>query len=172
MNVMRFAVLASVAIAASTTYAQEGAPPVGYINIERAIQSVEDGQQAIQELQEQLESRQSALDSTSEELRELTEQLEQELVVLGTTEREERLGAYQQRVLAYQEQYLANQQELLELEQEAMREIVERMVAVVEEIATERGLSMVLERTRSNVVWAAEEVDLTDELIRRYEERY
>ena len=49
---------------------------------------------------------------------------------------------------------------------------VERMVEVVEEIATERGISMVLERTRSNVVWAAEEVDLTDEAIRRYEERY
>lgn len=145
---------------------------IGYVDIEAAIRSVDDGQAAMERLSAQLAERQAALDATEEELRAFTAQLEQDIVLLDEEERVQRLQDYQARVGAYQEQYMSNQEDLLALEAEATREIVERMVALVAEISGEQGLEMVFEKTRSALVWAHPATDLTPELIRRYEERH
>ena len=92
--------------------------------------------------------------------------------MLDAETRNQRLAEYQQRVEEYQELYMTNQQALLVLEAEATKEIVERMVGLVEELATEGGLSIVFEKTRSALVWASPDIDLTDQLIQRYEERF
>ena len=151
--------------------AQDG-PSIAYVDLQLAIREVEDGQEAIAELEEQLQERQTTLDDRAEALRELTDNLEAELVMLDDDEREARMLEYQEEVLAYQEQYLEHQRELMALEQEATREILERMLTLVAEMGEERGYSMVFEKTRSSLVWADSTLDITDDLIERYEERY
>jgi outer membrane protein len=173
VNLYRIGVAALVLAVARPALAQEeGGAAVAYVDIQRAVRDTDDGRRAISALQEQLEARQSALDGTAEALRELTEQLEQDLVLMDAETRAERLSAYQEQLVAYQEQFLANQQELLNMEREATREIVGAMVAIVAEIAQERDISMVFEQTRSNIVWAPESLDLTTELVERYEARH
>lgn len=156
---------------AGLAWAQDG-PSIAYVDLQRAIREVEDGQEAIAELEEQLEERQTTLDDRAEALRQLTDDLEAELVMLDDDAREARMLEYQEEVLAYQEQYLENQRELMVIEQEATREILERMLTLVAEIGEERGYSMVFEKTRSSLVWADNTLDITDDLIERYEERY
>lgn len=145
---------------------------LAYVDIERAIRSVEDGQQAMAELTGQLERRQTELDGMEEELRQFTATLEQELEMLDTETRNQRLAEYQQRMQQYQQLYVSNQQALVELEAEATAEIVQRMVTIVAEISESRSLSLVFEKTRSALVWGDADLDLTDELIRIYEERH
>ena len=147
-------------------------PAFAYVDIERAIVSVEDGQRAMTELSGQLEERQAQLDAAEQALREYSAQLEQDLVMLDAETRNQRLAEYQENLQAYQELYMTNQQALLEMEAAATEEIVERMVQIVAEIATERGLSIVFEKTRSALVWASADIDLTDQLIQVYEGRY
>lgn len=62
------------------------------------------------------------------------------------------------------------QMDLAQAEAEATGEIFERMVAIVGEIAAERGYTVVVEK--STIVFAADGLEFTDELIRRYNERY
>ena len=164
------AVAFAVLFSGSLASAQSGGQ--AYVDIQRAITGVDDGQRAMTRLQGQLEERQNALDATETELRELTTRLETEINEMDEAARAEALQAYQAAVMQYQEQYVENQQALMEMEAEATREIVERMVGIVGEIAAEQGVSMVFERTRSSIVWAADGLDLTDELIRRYEEAH
>lgn len=164
-------VVVGLALPATTASAQDGAG-VAYVDIQRAIREVDDGQRAMRQLTEQLEERQRVLDSTETELRELTSQLESEIEGMDEATRAQRLQEYQQRIMEYQQQYQTNQRALLEMEAEATAEIVQRMVAIVATIAEERGISMVFEKQRSAVVWAATSLDLTDELIRRYEEAH
>jgi outer membrane protein len=142
---------------------------LGYVDIQHAIRSVDDGREAMQRLEQELTRRQSQLNERERELRSLTEELDRDLVMLDGDARRERLMAYQQQVEEYQRLYMSQQQELYELEQGATREIVERMLRIVAELARERGLTMVFEKTRSALVWAADGLDLTEELIRRYE---
>lgn len=160
-----------VPTAAGLAWAQDG-PSIAYVDLQRAVLEVEDGQEAIAELEEQLEERQTTLDDRAEALRQLTDDLEAELVMLDDDAREARMIEYQEEVLAYQEQYLEHQRELMALEQEVTREILERMLTLVAEIGEEQGYSMVFEKTRSSLVWADNNLDITDDLIERYEERY
>ncbi|MBN1945511.1 MAG: OmpH family outer membrane protein [Bradymonadales bacterium] len=165
--------LAAVTLTAGPLLAQDApSVPIGVVDIQRAIRGVEDGQQAIQNLERQLQQRQNLLDQSESELRQFTQQLEQDLVMLDTETRRQRLAEYQERLEAYQNLYLTHQRELLQLEQEATREIVGRMVDLVAQIAADRNLAVVLERTQSSVVFAATQLDLTDELISRYEQQY
>jgi outer membrane protein len=154
-------------VGASTAWAQNGAR-IGYIDLERAIRSVDDGQLAMDQLQGQLQQRQELLDSAELELRRMTERLEQELEMLDDQARAQRYEEYQMALQSYQELYMNNQQELLQLEQEATQEIVERMVSLVENLAEARDLQMVFELQRSSLVWADDALDLTDALIEAY----
>lgn len=173
-----FAVLVALLLPASVAVAQDGEgtadQPVrlGYVDIQLAIRSVEDGRQAMQRLEQELSQRQAELDQREEQLRQLTEQLDQDLTMLDGDARRERLNEYQQQVEEYQQMYLSQQQELYTMEQDATQEIVTRMLQIVADIAQERGLTMVFEKTRSALVWATQGTDLTDELIRRYEEAH
>jgi Skp family chaperone for outer membrane proteins len=145
---------------------------VGVVDFRRAVAGTEDGQRTLRELQSQLEERQGELEATESELRDLSSQLEENLVMMDSETRREQLRDYQQRVEAYQEQFVTHQRALLEMEAEATSEILDRMVALVEEIARERELLLVLEQNDSSVVFFDESIDLTPELIRRYEEAH
>ncbi len=164
------AILVAGLLVPGAAFAQEGG--VGYVDIQRAIREVDDGQRAMQQLTAQLEERQQTLDRTETELRDLTSSLESEIEGMEESARAQALQDYQQRVAQYQEMYTSNQRALLEMEAEATSEIVERMVRIVATIAEEQGLSMVFEKQRSALVWANTSLDLTDELIRRYEEAH
>ena len=176
-----FACVATLSLLSVDTWGQEAATPreaasasleavrLGYVDIQLAIRSVDDGREAMGQLEAALAERQASLNEREEALRQLTERLDQDLVMLDADGRRERLAEYQQQVEDYQRQYMTNQQELLAMEQEATREIVERMLGIVAEISQQRELTMVFEKTRSALVWAAEGLDLTGELIERYE---
>ena len=173
MKALRFSLILIALTVSLQVAAQEASRPAfAFVDIERAILSVEDGQQAVAELNQQLEEKQAQLDAAEQSLRDFSAQLEQDLVMLDAETRNRRLAEYQQRVQEYQELYLTNQQALLVLEAEATKEIVERMVELVGEIAAEGGLNIVFEKTRSALVWASTDIDLTDQLIQRYEERF
>jgi len=50
----------------------------------------------------------------------------------------------------------------------AMETIIGKMKLVAGELAKERGLAVVLETNGDSMVWAAPGLDLTDEVIKRY----
>ena len=62
------------------------------------------------------------------------------------------------------------QQDLSTREREAMRGIFEKMQGVVKEIADADGLAMVIDR--SALVYAQPALDVTNELIRKYNGRF
>jgi outer membrane protein len=170
-NLILSSFLIALLLPSAPALAQDDSSPVrlGYVDIQHAIRSVDDGRTAMTRLERELSRRQTQLDEREQELRRLTEELDRDLTMLDGDARRERLLSYQQQVEEYQRLYMTQQQELYQLEQEATREIVERMLRLVADIARERGLTMVFEKTRSALVWAADGTDLTDELIRRYE---
>ncbi|MCA9564212.1 MAG: OmpH family outer membrane protein [Myxococcales bacterium] len=156
-----------------TAGAQDAASTrIGYVDLNRAIANVDDGEEALATLTGELEQRQARLDELQTQIESFTTQLEEEIMMLDEDERAARLQEYQEQIMAYQEMYVTNQQELSNLERQATAEILGRMGELVEELARERNLVMVLEKNRSAIVWAETELDLTDALISLYEERY
>jgi Skp family chaperone for outer membrane proteins len=67
-----------------------------------------------------------------------------------------------------QQTYMRHQQDLSAKEQEATGKIFERMNRIIGKIAQAENFTMVFDKTQSAVLYAKPHLDLTNELIRRY----
>jgi outer membrane protein len=64
------------------------------------------------------------------------------------------------------------QKELSERERDMTRGIYEKMVAITHEIAAAEGFTMVFERNDAGLIVAPPSLDLTDEMVRKFNARY
>jgi Skp family chaperone for outer membrane proteins len=79
-------------------------------------------------------------------------------------------GELQQRFMQLQEIFARLQKDLAAKEQEATRGILAKLSAVVGKIAEREKFAMVLERS-SAVVWGQPSLDITNEVIRLYNQQ-
>ncbi len=144
---------------------------LGFVDLQRALNEVEDGQSARRRLERDFERRQSELNEKQEEVQAFAQELEASYQMLTEEARMERLQEYQLKLAELQEAFVAHQRELAEAEMEATSGIFEGMIEVITEISTERQLTMVFEKTESSILFADASLEFTDELITRYNAR-
>ena len=152
------------------------APPVkvGVLNVQVAISSTSEGKQASAELQSQFAPRQTELDNLRRQIEDLQARLRTGASTLSDDEKQ-RLGREgDQLSRAYQRK----QQDFQDDGNEAQREVVDRigrkMLDVVDKYARENSLALVLDTSSQTtpVVFAANQVDITQDIIRLYDQTY
>jgi outer membrane protein len=137
--------------------------------MQRALNETEDGRNAKAQLKRLFKRRQQALDQRTEEIKKMKEGLEGPGVeVLSDAEKRRRLEEYQKAFVELQGTYVEYQRELAQKEAQLTKGIIERMSSILQTIGREQGYTMIVERNEGGVVWAQPSLDLTDDLIRRY----
>ncbi len=155
----------AIIVAPATASAQE-AVKVGFVDLQRAIPETEEGRKAKASLKKIFDQKQKEIDERQEAVRKAGEDLQKKRTLLPAEtvrQKEVELGEQVQQI---QQTYLRHQQDLQQKEQEAMQKIVERMQRIIGKIASAENLTMVVEK--SALVFAKPHLDLTNELIRRY----
>src|SRR6266700_2270717 len=87
---------------------------------------------------------------------------------LNETEDGRKAKANLKKVFDQKQKELDEQQELSAKEQEATGKIFERMNRIISKIAQAENFTMIFDKTQSAVLFAKPHLDLTNELIRRY----
>jgi len=180
--VLRSAALsAACLVGTAATWAQSApaaaAAPVksvGIINLRGAIGSTAEGKQASAELQSQFAPRSTEIDALTKQINDLQQKLQAGQGKLSQEE-ETRLTAEGQRLTQrldrrrndFQEDATAAQQEVLE-------RIGRKMVDVLDRYARENGFSVVLDTSGQNspILYASNQVDVTQDIIRLYDQQY
>lgn len=150
----------------STASAQD--VKIGYVDMQEALNSIEEGKRVKARLEREFQQRQERLDAKQNEVLEMRQELEQQAMMLSEEARQERVMALQGRMQELQELYLQLQNELAQQEAEATKGIFDKMRAIIRTMAREQNYTLILERTESSVLYAADGMNLTDELVRRY----
>jgi outer membrane protein len=181
---IRFAVPAMVALlAVPCLRAQSGSvkadPPaalakVGVINVQVAITNTSEGKQAAAELQSQFAPRMSELDNMNKQIQDIQTRLRTGQSTLSDEEkaRLEREGQH------LSQQYQRKQQESQEDFNEAQREVIDRigrkMIDVLDKYSKENGYAVIFDTSAQNtpVIYAANQIDVTQEIIRIYDQNY
>ena len=145
---------------------------VGYVNLQRALNEVEEGKKAKARLKKDFDKKQKALDASQKEVADLKTTLESQGMMLSEEVKREKAMEFQKKMMDLQQTYMTMQQELAVEENKATKEIFDKMGKLIEEIAKEKKYALVLETTESAILYAQEEMDLTDELIKRYNAKY
>ncbi len=144
---------------------------IGYVDLYRALENVEEGQQVRRQLEREFQRRQQQLDDKQQEVMQLHQQLEQQAMMLSDSARQQMAVELQEKMAELQQLYLTLQQELAQQEAQAMRGVFESMREVVAQIGREGNYTIILERTETSVLYSVDGLDLTDELIRRFNNR-
>lgn len=152
--------------------AQDGDLKVGYVDLQRALNEVSEGQKAKASLKKDFESKQKKLNELQKELESLKKNLEVQAQMLSEDAKRKKMMEFQRKMYETQQQYMAMQQELAQEEAKATKKIFDKMGEIIEQIAEEKGYDLVLERTESAVLYADDSMDLTPELIKRYDAKY
>lgn len=141
---------------------------IAVVDLQRALNETEDGRRAKARLKRLFKQRQEDLDKRQGELKALKEDIEKNIELWSQETKQRRLEEYQKAFVDLQQQYVEYQRELAEREAEATGEIVQRMQTILRRIGQAEGYTLIIERNEAGVVWVPTNLDLTDDVIQRY----
>lgn len=167
MKKVVFTCLASLALTFGVSTSAMADIKVGIVDMKDAIQKTEsDG--VLKKLKTEAETRQTKLKDTEKKLLAFKQEIEESASVLSQDKLREKAAQYQQQVLEFQNQMQTYQQEMIEMETKLLGEVQKKMVTISSDIAKEKNLDLLLERSEGGVVYFQTSFDVTDELVKRY----
>lgn len=169
-NVAAALVLVAAAVALAGPARAEGGK-VGVVDLQRCLNETKQGKKYRGEFAARAEQTKAELDKKEAVLKELRETLERQGLVLSPAARQEKEKEYREKVDAFKEQYKASQQALQKQDQELTGRILKELQVVVRELAEAGGFSVVAEKQEGGVLYVHKDADLTDEVIRRFDQR-
>jgi outer membrane protein len=140
---------------------------LGYVDLRRALHETEDGRKAKSSLEKVFAQKQKELDEQQDDVKKSIEDLNKKRTLLPADTVRQKEAELQDRVAKVQQTYMRHQQDLATKEEEATRPIVDRLQRIIAKIAGAEGFTMIFDKNQG-VVFAKPHLDLTNEVIRRY----
>src|SRR4051794_33839145 len=150
--------------------ARAQAMKIGYVDVQRAVQEVEEGRAARTHLQQELQHKRADLDKKRADLEKMKADYEKQAPVLSDEAKRKRQEDLQKAFADAQNAAGQMQEELSGKEQEAMQNISKRLLQVVAEVSDKESFTFVLDKAA--LLYAPAASDVTNEVVRRYNERF
>ena len=143
---------------------------VGFVDIQRVLARSAAGVAAREQLEKEKATMQKQVDTQRVELEKLRDELEKKGQLLSADTRKEKQELLERKVRDAR-RLVDDLQGTLQKKEEAMlAKVLQDVSGLVQKIGKEKGYGIVLERQRSSVLYASADVDLTDEIIRAYDD--
>ncbi len=155
-------------VAAPAAHAAED--KIGVVDLQRALNEVEEGASAKKALKKEFDEKQKQLDTKQNDLKKLKEDLDAQVTMMTPEKKAERVGELQKKLMEVQQLYMQLQQDLSKREQEATAGIFQKMGVILQQMGEEQGYFAIVEKTA--VPYFRPSLDVTNELIRRYNDSY
>ena len=168
MSTRRLSALAGLLLAAAPVAAAE--LKIGYVDFQRALNEVEEGKIAKANLKRDFDDKQKQLDKDKTDLERLQAEFEKQAGVMSEEAKRDKAIEIDRRMREAQGKAMGFQKELSDREREVTRGMFDRMLTLTREIADADGLTYVFDK--SSLLVAPPAADVTNELVRKYNERF
>ena len=145
---------------------------IGYVDLNRALNEVDEAVEAKAAIEKEFEAKKADLEKKKEELLEFKADLEASVMVLTEEERKAKIEEYQRRYLELEEEYVSIKEEFYQRREEETQRIFTKMEPIIAEVAEEEDFTLVYEHSQHSILWADDAIDLTDEVIKRYNDTH
>lgn len=154
--------------------APAGAEKVGVIDVQVAITSTSEGKQAAAELQSQFAPRQTELTNMQKQMEDIQTRMRTGQTTLSDDEKARLAREGDQLQRSYQRKSQDAQDDFNEAQREIVDRIGRKMIDVLSKYSRDNGYTVILDRSgqSSPVIFAANSVDVTQEIIRLYDQTY
>ncbi len=141
---------------------------LGAVDLERAINEVDEGARAKADLKREFEAKQAILDKKQDEAKKMQESFESQAAIMKPAVKQEKGMELQRKIAEVQQLYVTMQQEMVKRQQDAMGGILQKMGSVLNALRVEGGYTVILNKNETAVLSITPSLDLTNEAIRRY----
>jgi len=145
---------------------------IGYVDIQRALLEVNEGKRAKDQLKATFDEKQKRLSAQEEELKKLKDAIDKESIVKVDEATQKKKEEFQNKLLALQQTFVKEQKELQEAEAKLTSGITDKMRKIITEIGDGGGYTLILESSGTRMLYAKPHLDLTNEVIRKYNAKY
>ena len=145
---------------------------LGYVDLQRALIEVGEGQVAKSKLKGEMDKKKGELDAEQAKLTDDKAVLDKQGAMMSEEVRTQKFTEWQKRLYDVMQKAQKVQVELQDKERTELKKIFEKMDPIIAAIAQREGLTMVFEKTDSGLVYAPPSLDLTNELVRTYNEKH
>ena len=173
---MRFnGVLISICIFAFLTGAplQAGTSKirVGYVDMSRALNEVDEGKAAKAKLKKDFERKQSQLDKLQKEMKREKEEFDRKSAMMKPEVRAKQQDDLQRKFMEMQQTYMGLQRELMDQEGKITKGIGEKIRTIVARIGDRDSYDMILE-INAAVLYHKRHQDITSDVVKAYNKQY
>jgi outer membrane protein len=166
---------ASLAVPAVWAQAGGAAPSkVGVLNMEVAITSTEEGKQAANELTAKFAPRQTELQNIQKQIQDITTRLQTNSNTLSDDEKYRLSRESDSLSRNLQRKQQEARDDYQEAQQDLINSLGRKLVTVVDKYSRENGFAVIFDNSsqQTPVIYAASAVDVTQDIIKLYDQNY
>lgn len=160
-----FALFALAFAFATPAFAQA---KIATVDLQRAINEVSEGASAKKRLESLMSDKEAAIGKMQKSIETMQAELEKQAAILSDAARKQKEEELYMAQMQFQQAYQRSQGEFQQAYMGAMETLIAKMKPIVATIATEKGYTLVVEVNEGGVYYASPTIDITDELIKRY----
>ena len=144
---------------------------IAIIDMQGAIQGVQEGKKVQDTLRKELEKHQKKIATETEKIQTALKEFEKQSIVLDEKARAEKQAHIQGQMQALQELKMKSQMEFQNRDRELSGPIIKKVKDIVGKLSKERGYTLVLDGNEGNVIYAQGTDDITSEVVKIYDSK-
>jgi outer membrane protein len=146
------------------------ATKIGFVDIQRVLARSSAGVAAREQLEKDKAAMQRQVDSQRGEIEKLREELEKKGQLLSADARREKSEQLERKVRDARRLVDDLQGTLQKKEEALLAKVLQDVSGHIQKVGKEKGYAMVLERQRSSILYASPDSDLTDDVLRAFDD--
>ena len=161
----------AVALAALVAGAASAQSParLAVVEVERLLTESQAGKQALESIQAMGQEKEAAIQAKEAEVADLRKRLSEGQLSLSQERQEELNDALQRELINLNRMRDDAARDLKRVRDEAFERIERTVIPLIEEVARAQGYTMVFNKYQSGLLFAVDEIDVTDTVIQRFD---
>ena len=143
---------------------------IGYVDLQRILARSQAGVQAREQIEKDKASMQKQVDNQKTDYDKLRDELEKKGQLLSADARREKQEALERKTRDIRRLLDDLEKELQKKEQTMGQKILRDLEGIFTRVGKEKGYALIVERRQAGVVYGAPEIDVTDEVIKAFDD--
>ena len=149
-------------------FAKGGGIKIGYVDLQKAVIATKEGKKAKQKMEKIVKKKEEEMKKKLENFKKMEADLQKQMNLMTDQMKKQKLQEYQEKGMKLQQEYMNHQKEIAQLQQKLFAPILEKMNKIINDIGMSEGYTIILEKTADNILYAMPQLDLTAEVVKRY----
>jgi outer membrane protein len=167
---MKKVILFIVALSIISFNAFAAETKIAYVDFKRAVSESDQGKMALSELEKMVDEKKGAIDAKGEEIRKIDEELAKQASVLTPESLKMKQDEREKLIRDYQRMVKDSEEDLQKKELEYIQKISRELKNLLQKLGEEEGYTAIFEVVEGGILYMPEELDITDKVIKRFNE--